>query len=47
MDLSTRLLIAHLLLALAADDDEDIAHWYPSSTWGIGVDDASAQLLGE
>ena len=49
MDLPTRLLIAHLLLALAADNDEEIAHWYPGSTWGrlAKMQLKRAELLGE
>lgn len=43
MDLSTRLLIAHLLLALAADDDEDIAHWYQEL--GMSNRNGSVELL--
>ncbi|CAL1140065.1 unnamed protein product [Cladocopium goreaui] len=43
MDLSTRLLIAHLLLALAADDDDDIAHWYQEL--GMSSRNGSVELL--
>lgn len=28
MDLPNRVLFAHLILALASDDDDDIAYWY-------------------
>lgn len=43
MDLPTRLLIAHLLLALVADDDEDIAHWYQEL--GMSSRNGSVELL--
>lgn len=43
MDLPTRLLIAHLLLALAADNDEEIAHWYQAL--GMRSRKGSVELL--